>query len=72
MGKEELDWMNKHSEEVSRYPGKWIALFKSEGIVSVNEDLTKVTSAFREKHPKKTPCVFKVPRDDEEIVALRC
>lgn len=70
MGKEELDWMNAHSEEVSKYSGKWIALDKDKGIIAVGEDLDTVASLSEKKIPGKIPCVFKVPREDEEIIAL--
>ena len=70
MGKEEFDWMGAHSEEVSKYCGKWIALYKDQGIIAAGENLDKVALMFKEKFPGKVLCVFKVPREDEEIIAL--
>lgn len=70
MGKEELDWMNLNPEEVSKYSGKWIALDGKKGIIAAGDNLEKVALEFKKKFPGKVPCVFKVPREDEEIIAL--
>ena len=45
---------------------------RNSGIISSGENLREVTSNFKQRFPGKLPCVFKVPRKDEEIVALRC
>tara|TARA_Y100000310_G_C20088345_1_gene537067 strand:+ start:141 stop:353 length:213 start_codon:yes stop_codon:yes gene_type:complete len=70
MGKEEFDWMGTHSEIVSKYCGKWIALYKDQGIIAAGNELDQVARTFKEKLPGKTLCVFRVPREDEEIIAL--
>lgn len=69
MGKEELEWLSKHSKEVEKYSGKWIALKADKGIVASSKNLKEVIEIARKKNIKE-PTVFKVPRRDEEEFIL--
>lgn len=70
MGKEELEWLSEHQDEVERYSGKWIALEAKRGILAWGESVGEVLEAARRKHKVKSPTVFLVPRKDEEAYIL--
>ncbi len=70
MGKEELEWLSEHQEELERYSGKWIALEAEKGILAWGESVKEVLEAARRKHKIKSPTVFLVPRKDEGAYIL--
>ena len=70
MGKKELNWISKHPKEIEKYSGRWVALKADDGILASGYLLNKVIEKTKRKEPKAVPCVFKVPRKDEEEFVL--
>jgi hypothetical protein len=48
MGKEELEWLSEHQEEMETYSSKWIALEANNGILAWGESVREVRG-----HPKE-------------------
>ena len=67
-GRQELEWVSAHSEELERYAGKWVALV-GETIVGVGETASEALKEAQRKSPK-TPLLLKVPRRDEGVYVL--
>lgn len=64
----EHEWLLKHTQELEKYRGKWIAVSGSK-IVSFGDVLHDVRKKAKELS-KKEPLIFKVPRKDEEAYIL--
>lgn len=69
MGKEELQWLSDHSEEVEKYSGKWIAFTAKHGIVASGTSAKDILNTFKNKG-LRSPSIFKVPRKDENEFVL--
>mgnify|MGYP001087853585 CR=1 FL=1 len=49
-------------DELGNYVDKWIAVREDE-IVAVSDDIKEVIKIVKEKYPKETPFIMKVPAD---------
>lgn len=68
MGKD-LEWISKHSKELKRYSGKWVALKAEKGIIASGNSVKEVMDVAKKKGIEN-PLVTKVPRKDEEAYIL--
>jgi len=67
-GEQELEWASKHSEELERYAGKWVAIV-GEAVVGVGETAQEALEEARQKSAQ-TPLLLRVPRKDEGVYVL--
>ena len=65
----EIEWINKHQKEVSKYIGKWVAITSS-GIVASGESIKEIRVQLSEKRIEEQPLIMKIPRKDEEMSIL--
>jgi len=68
---EDDNWIQKHSEELSKkYPGKWVAVVDEE-IAAVGDSAVKVEKIALKKNSNKLPSVILIPLKEDLECLLR-
>lgn len=65
----ETEYLLEHSEELSKYAGRCIAVVKRE-LVAEGEDRLEAYKAAKKKYPKEKIAVFYIPTEEETVPLL--
>jgi len=67
--KMETEYLLKHSEELSKYFGKCVAIVRDE-LVAVGRDRVEAYEKAKQKYPKEKIAVFYIPTEEETVPLL--
>lgn len=65
----EMDYLFRHSEELSKYLGKCVAIVRDE-LVAVGRDRTEAYEKAKQKYPKQKIAIFYIPTKEETVPLL--
>lgn len=65
----DTEYLLKHSEELSKYRGKCMAIVKDR-LVAVGGNRVEAYEKAREKYPKEKIAIFYIPTEEETVPLL--
>lgn len=66
----EMDWLSNRQDIIEKNMGKWVVIDMEHKRVFAHEDLDIAVKEFKEEHPDRVPFIFKIPREDEDLILL--
>lgn len=65
----EMEYLLRHSDELSKYFGKCVAIVKDE-LVAVGGDRLDAYEKAKQKYPKEKIAIFYIPTEEETVPLL--
>jgi len=65
----EMEYLLRHSDELSKYFGKCVAIVKDE-LVAVGGDRLVAYKKAKQKYPKEKIAIFYIPTEEETVPLL--
>lgn len=65
----EMGYLLRHSEELSKYFGKCVAIVRDE-LIAVGKDRVEAYKKAKQKYPKEKIAIFYIPTEEETVPLL--